>query len=354
MTAIKGLGTYGNAAGVVTPLDHKIAQAGALVKTTTPLKVRAGVFFQGTENLVTGTAGMAYSVAAYLIATQRSAGAGVVLGGNDGALSVATTAAPGSNSRIDIIYHWHREFSLDGTDSNPVIGVVQGTPAASPVAPSLAAFPGAVEIARATVAAGATATNGAGVTITNTCPFTTTDGGVVVVRTTTERDAFTDAVEGQLVFCRSNKITYRWDGSAWKLWDAPVTAFTPTLTSVTLGTGGTNTGRWHAVSGRVFVEGEIVLGTSPAVSGSVTLTTPQAATFQSGTERTLGAVKLRAIGGSPSAYDGLVDQTDANTVRFIAKNASATYLSNAALSSTVPFTWAATHRMEYAYSYIPA
>lgn len=212
MTAFKGLGTYGNAAGVVTPLDHKGAQAGQVVKASGNL-IRPGLFWGGSATLVTGKANMSYDVAAYTCVTTRSATAGAVFGGNDGVLNVPTTAAPGSNSRIDIIYHWHREFSLDGVDSNPVIGVVQGNAAAVPVAPSLAAFPGAIEIGRATVGAGITATTSA--TITQTGTFTAMAGGVIPFRNTTERDAGTYQ-ESQLGWLVDSDQLIVYTGTAWR------------------------------------------------------------------------------------------------------------------------------------------
>lgn len=264
MTAFKGLGTYGNAVGVVTPLDHKLADAGLLVKTTTALGVRPGVFYGGNASLISGTAGMAYSVAAYACATQRSASAGAVLGGNDGALSVATTAAPGSNSRIDIIYHWHREYSLDGVDSNPVIAVIQGTAAAVPTAPSLAAFPGAIEIGRATVSAGATATNGGGVVITQTAPFTSVDGAKIPFRTTTEMNLWTTALSDQKALDLSTLVTYRFDGSNWKAWESDWITWSTAPTNITVGTGGSASSlqRYKWVDGRPYFDYKFVLGSS--------------------------------------------------------------------------------------------
>ena len=273
MTAFKGLGTTGNGAGVVTPLDHKLAQAALVAKTTTALLVRAGVFFGGNASLVAGTAGMAYSVAAYDICTQRSATAGVVFGGNDGALSVATTAAPGSNSRIDIIFHWHREFSIDGVDSNPVIGVIQGTPAASPAAPSLAAFPGAVELARATVAAGATATNGAGVTITQTAPFTTMDGGMLVERSKAALDAVTNLAGRPSALVLADGIIYKWNGTMWKEWESDWITWSTLPTNIVVGTLGAASSlqRYKWIGGRLYFEYKFVLGSSGASVGTTPL-----------------------------------------------------------------------------------
>lgn len=214
MAATKGLGTTGNAVGTVTPLDHKLAQSGLISKRGGGSNlVRPGLFYDGVSTIVSGKANMSYDIAPFTAALTRSAGAGTVLLANDGVVNVVTTAAPGSNSRIDSVYVWQREFSLDGTDSNPVIGVVQGTPAASPVAPSLAAFPGAIELARIVVPAGVVATN-SGTTITQTAPFTATAGGVLAFRTTVERDALS-VPAGTICIVLADARRYVYTGSVW-------------------------------------------------------------------------------------------------------------------------------------------
>lgn len=235
MTATKPLGTYGNAAGTVTPLDHKMAQTGMVLKTTTVNVPRAGIFYNGTASLITAKANMSYDVAAFTVALTRGATSGTVLLSNDGTLNVTTTAAPGSNSRIDIIYVWAREYTLDGTDSNPVIAVTQGTAAAVPVAPSLAAFPGAIEIGRATVGAGITATTSA--TLTQTAPFTCMDGGRFFSRTKTELDAITNLNIGAESIC-ADTLTYRWNGTAWMVSMGPIywTGTNTATTSLTTAT----------------------------------------------------------------------------------------------------------------------
>lgn len=223
MTATHGEGTYGNAVGVTTSIEHKMAQVTEFVKTTTKNIIRPGVLYNGDASLVAGTAGMSYDVDAFSIVTQRSATSGVVKWANDGTLNVATTAAPGSNSRYDVVYAWHREYALDGVDSNPVIGVVQGTAAASPTVPSLSAFPGAVELARILVPSGVTATN-SGTTFTQTAPFTAVDGGTVPFRTLTEINAWTTAITGQRASDITTGVIYRWSGSVWRLDTVPSVA----------------------------------------------------------------------------------------------------------------------------------
>lgn len=214
MAATHGEGAYGNGVGVTTPLEHKIAQAGGVVKTTAGA-IRPGLFWAGNPTIVTGTAGMAYAVAIFTCASTRGVTTGALLWANDGTVNVSTTAAPGSNSRIDIIYAWHREFALDGVNSDPVIGVVQGTSAAIPTAPSLAAFPGAIELARATVSAGATATNGGSVVITQTAPFTASSGGTVFFRTLAEMNAATNLPLGTNCYVIAEKTAHSFDGALW-------------------------------------------------------------------------------------------------------------------------------------------
>lgn len=253
MTATKGLGITGNGAGVTTPLDHKLAQSGLIAKTGAGTNlIRPGLFYDGVSNIVSGAANMSYNVAPFTAALTRGGTAGTVLLANDGTVNVATAAAPASNSRIDVVYVWQREFSLDGVDSNPVIGVIQGTAAASPVAPSLAAFPGALELARITVPAGVTATN-TGTTITQAAPFTAAAGGTIAFRTTTERDAST-LTAGTRGFVIGSTATYQYNGTSW------ITQFEDTgWTSVTPSAnwGVTAAVQYRRVSGRVSLRGII-------------------------------------------------------------------------------------------------
>lgn len=144
---------------------------------TEPLDIRkdlkgiftgAGVLPGSSSPLVQGTSGFNYQVNAAAWVTSRGASDGYHLWGNDGAVLVSTSVAPGGGlSRIDIIYALHPSNGESGdTDSIPVIGVVQGTAASSPVAPSLPT--GALELARNTMASTATSTASTGNTITQT------------------------------------------------------------------------------------------------------------------------------------------------------------------------------------------
>jgi hypothetical protein len=186
LTARTGEGTYGDGVGVVTPQAHKLSQNGPIVKDSTGAP-RSGVFYAGNASLVAGKANMSYDVAAFEAAISRSRTNGTSFPTNDAVVNVATTAAPGSNSRIDIIYIQQQEYSEGDASTQAVIAVAQGNAAAVPTAPTIPA--GSIELARATIPAGITATTSA--TITQTARFTAAAGGIVVHRNTTERDAWT-------------------------------------------------------------------------------------------------------------------------------------------------------------------
>lgn len=304
MSATHGEGVYGNAAGVTTPLDHKMAQVTEFVKTAANT-VRAGVLWDGSTTLVSGKANMSYDVRALSVILTRGATAGVVKLTNDAVYNVTTTAAPGSNSRYDVVYIWQREYSLDGTDSNPVIGVVQGTAAASPTVPSLAAFPGALELARILVPSGVTATN-SGTTITQTAPFTASAGGVVVCRNATERDAGSWQA-GQLVQLLDTDVIYKRTASAWS-------ELVPDAGSILVAyqaiSGNTLTIDSAASGGNLFTatypayEVEVNLDTTSAATGISVLMRASSADYTTGNHTTR---KFELNGATPAYANSTTD-----------------------------------------------
>ncbi len=228
MTAQNGEGVYGDGVGVVTPLAHKLSQNGPVVKDSTG-KPRSGVFYAGTASLVTGKANMSYDVAAFEAAICRGRTKGTSFPTNDAVVNVTTTAAPGSNKRIDIIYVQQKEVSEGDDATEAVIGVVQGTAASSPTAPTLP--DGAIELARAEVTAGITATTSA--TITQTAPFTAPLGSPIPFRNATARDAAGAFVAGTKAHLIDTGVEYVYDGSAWR----PQISGGQTPTSVVVGSG---------------------------------------------------------------------------------------------------------------------
>lgn len=192
-------GTTSGGAGVTSAREARLAQAGLLaVQGPTLLDARTGVLpGPGSTTLVTGTADtapMAYAIAPHQWVTSRRTADGPYLGALDAVRKVPTTAAPGTGSRIDVA--WVRQADNDPTILTPdavtedQYGVTQGVPSTgTPAKPPIPV--GALELATVTVAAGATRTNGAGVTITNTAGQTAPRGARVPVRNQAEQDALT-------------------------------------------------------------------------------------------------------------------------------------------------------------------
>lgn len=135
-----GVGAVDSGHGVTGPTDLKVTQ-------------------NGTPNMsVLVAAGSA------LIRGTQSALQGVYSASNDASLNVSISAANATNPRRDLIILQVRDANYSGADRDARITVVTGTPAASPVDPSLSSFPNALVLARVAVAANATSITNANIT----------------------------------------------------------------------------------------------------------------------------------------------------------------------------------------------
>jgi hypothetical protein len=174
---------------------------------------RAGVFPRNLANIVTGRADMLVNIAAFEGVSVR--GGGPLFMANDGTMTATVTAAPASNSRIDVVIFRQRENGYGGfADGNnlPSIEVIAGAASASPVKPSLAAIPGAVELATIRAAAGNTQT--AQMTITQTHQFTHCSGGVMLGRGAAEIISW-NPPDGSLAFQLDAGIMHIRESGAW-------------------------------------------------------------------------------------------------------------------------------------------
>lgn len=238
-----------------TPKGMRQSLGGLLAGNgSSALDVRKGVLFDGAGALVSGKANMSYDVRAFRAVLMRSTANGPVLVANDATVNVVTTAAPGSNSRIDIIYaHQHLVAGDGGSDSDVVleIGVAQGTAAASPSAPSIPS--GALELARVTVTSGTTATSS--LTISQTHPWTVPNGAPIPVRNNTERSALT-AFDGLIVNHLGDDELQRYDGSSWVSVGGSDTGWLalPFNTGGNWG-GGSNPAKYRVKNGELFLKG---------------------------------------------------------------------------------------------------
>lgn len=180
MTFTRGLFIHPDATRGTTALESRQSLAGLIPG--------AGVLDGLT---VSGTASWQYSVSAGHVATSRGIDTdGVVLFANDAPVLVDCSPAPGTGSRIDIIYAKHNDATTPNADpdSEAFAAVAEGVASGTPVAPEIP--DGAVELARATVGAGATNTDHANVTISHgERLITTTLGGIMVTHSSAQRAA---------------------------------------------------------------------------------------------------------------------------------------------------------------------
>ena len=136
-----------------------VANSGTTGTTAQDFRLMLGALYQNAGIIsglkVSGKSSMAYTVASGVAVCTRGASDGKTLAYWPGG-SVATTANSGGNPRIDSVYLIAHDLSHGDADNAVAVGVAQGTPAASPVAPSIPA--GATLIASMRVPAGATTT----------------------------------------------------------------------------------------------------------------------------------------------------------------------------------------------------
>lgn len=175
---------------VTTPLDARLMDMAQIVCNADG-SPRTGIMGAATPSAVgtLGTMNVAIFANEYVVSKGKADG--VVVLTNDGTVNVAIAAAPGSNSRIDVIYVKHNDNTTGDANSLPIFGAVTGTAAASPTKPALPT--GALELATLRVYTGTSATNGGSNTLTQTAAFTASRGGTVPFRTKAELVGWTTA-----------------------------------------------------------------------------------------------------------------------------------------------------------------
>jgi hypothetical protein len=112
-------------------------------------------------------------------------------------------------------------------------------------------------------------------------------------------------------------------------WDS----FTVTLTNVSIGNG-TATGFYKQIGRTVVYRVLVTFGSTTSVSGSITINLPVTGTASQGVHNV-----FMTDDSTGTTYPGVVSpNTTAAIVRAI--NSSATYATQTATSSAIPFTWA--------------
>jgi hypothetical protein len=131
-------------------------------------------------------------------------------------------------------------------------------------------------------------------------------------------------------------------------------AYTPTLTGMAVGTGGSaaNQLAYTFVGGLLTGVGSIVFGTTgatlPGAGGNITITLPPGASSLAQNVSLPVGVCTFSIAGTN--YKGTVWVNTGTTLRFVVENVAGTYTTLLATSATVPGTWAAGSAIYYSFA----
>lgn len=286
-----------------TPLDGRLADM-ALLVCNSDGSPRTGVLGNASATIVTTTATMNLAVAAAEFATSKGKADGVSIFTNNGVVNVPVSAAPGSNSRIDVLWVKQNDDTTGDADALPTFGVTAGVAAALPVKPAIPT--GAEELATLRIYSGTTATNGGSNVLTNTYKMTAARGGIVPFRTKDELDAWTNPVTGQHAFVESGDESYEWTGSAWILLLRPLGTWSPTVTGLTVGNG-TLTAQCEKRGRIVEFFIEFVAGSTSNATGTVGFTLPFAPADAALMHRYLGEGLFRLATGDAFPVRALLE-----------------------------------------------
>lgn len=242
---------------------------------------RGGVFPKSNAFKVqaTGTPGGTVDVlvgAAAVMAGSNTEAMGAYLPSSDGTVNVAVSPTS-TLARKDIVILEVRDAEVTGSNNDERIFVVAGTANASPVDPSLAAFPNCIPLARITQpGSNSTITNAM---ITDLRPFTVATGGIVPCLST---DHPTTVWPGMEIFEIDTKRTMIYDGTSFRYYGSNLYGQTR-RTSGNVSLAGTTA--WKDVDTGMDI-------TLPAAAGDVIEVAPSGAW---GAEATVGYLDVATI-----------------------------------------------------------
>lgn len=230
---------------VTTPLDARLMDMARHVANADG-SPRTGVLGGASTSIVTATGTMNMAVAAAEFLTSKGKADGVAIFTNDGSVNVPITAAPVSNSRIDVIWVKHEDNTTGDAASLPIFGVTAGVAGAVPTKPAIPT--GALELATLRIYSGTTATNGGANVTTNTYQMTVARGGIVPFRTKTDLDLWTTAISGQRAITLDTGQTYAYGSAGW----LPLASAAGILMRRTASAGNVSNASYTDLSGTAF------------------------------------------------------------------------------------------------------
>lgn len=231
MTAFRGPGVRQIGAVGTTPKEHRLAIAGQYAENA-PGVPRSGLLVQAATNVVTPTAAtgtLTYSVAPLAAVIARTVGEGVYTPTTTGATTVNTGAAPASGSRWDLIWIKQNDQEKGDADNQAVLGVTQGTAAATPARPTGSVPAGGMVLAEARIFSGTASTTASPNTVTQVVAMTAARGAAIPLRDATDRATITAPYPGM------PSIRLDLNGTPVHVWDAARSRWTgPGLLDVRL------------------------------------------------------------------------------------------------------------------------
>lgn len=211
MTINRGLAVLAQAGVGTTPKEHRLALAG-LVAENAPGVPRSGLLHQANTVVVRGTSNMTYDVLPNVPVINRATDEGIYTPTFTGTTNTATTAAPGSGSRWDLI--WVKQNDTEKGDPNnlAIVGVTQGAAAGSPTKPYASVPAGALVLAEAEVGALISGTDSA--SITQVWRHTVARGAAIPVRSQAEQNEISPG-PGTRIRRLDLKFDAVWNGTRW-------------------------------------------------------------------------------------------------------------------------------------------
>lgn len=165
------------------------------------------------------------------------------------------------------------------------------------------------------------------------CPPSSQNQNLLIVSSTTRPTGF-DLTAGKRIFEVDTLRELTWDGTGWVIMSEPNQTFTPVLTGMVVGAGGTNLMNYHRSDGWLDFDWTLIFGSSgQTFPTSPTFSFPVAFAV---TEETFLATLLDT---GIARYQGLAATSTASTLALVIFTGGA---SVALVTTTTPFTWGAT------------
>lgn len=340
MTVQRPLFTRRDAVQGTSPLAARLALAGLIAGPAAG--ARPGVL-RGLE--VSGTSGWNYQVAAGHLVTVKSAADGAALWALSAPVTVGTSAAPASGSRIDIVYAAHNDIDHDDPDSSPVLDVAQGAPSGTPSAPSFPA--GAIELRRFTIPSGATGTQG-GTSSDANRQRTAAHGDPIPVSGAAQRNeiGWGSASNPARVLRLDTGAEEVNAGAGWTSPFGVWQTYSPSGGPQSLGGGATRAGKFVRIGSTIHGWGMLLLGDSGNInqgSGSYAFALPAPAVNPGLVA--IGSAWLNDFSANPGRRTGTTVLFDANSCRIVLDDIQAY------VGAGSPWQWSHQDRIQFEFTY---